>query len=579
MTLRRIAAAVLLVLLLPIGLASTAEAQSISIPATRAFTETDSDTDHTLSVSGSPGSGNEGYLTFFLAAGTHTALGYRSSVLDFTCRPNDDYVADIDSLPYVNGDRFSSSYTSTLTVCGDDEDEPNETFALLWQADADIAFFDANADHCTSNSRCTTTYTIVDDDPTTVWLRGLVMVDVCKLSGSGVPASVCESDNNSPERKQCEAAWTPAWAKPGAISRAQVSQADINAARASVAAICNYNSSAVYVQERHGRDEITIKEGGSDAEIIVGLSRKLVASEMVTVPLTVSGANITASDYMISLKSGTGINTGVALDTSAPRSAAEPAVVFTGHATDEVRFASLLVQGVRDGNSESAETLTLGMSNVTSNLDRLSGTGEGGTKKHGNYQTAKVTIDGVAPMSLSAPVVQEPTEAVANVRVTAVDDASVLVTWDAVEHATAYEVSWEAESSDSQNAIAGIEPRVMGTSATISHNVPAPMTLTVTVTPEYVDEDGDTYQFDDLAGTATLVACVSDELLADVDARIKRTGLKRWTRVKNALTGQPNAITLAKVENIYESRAQKGRSTDQWEPVIEAMECLEAENQ
>ena len=579
MTLRRIAAAVLLGLLLPLGLASTAEAQSISIPATRAFTETDSDTDHTLTITGNPGSGRQGNVVFALgAASTDTALGQRSRNRR-TCRPNDDYVADILAEFYLDGDRGLNSWTADLVVCGDDEDEPNETFALEWLADADIAFFDANADHCTSNSRCTTTFTIVDDDPTTVWLRGSVMVNVCKLNGSGVPSSVCKSDNNSPERKQCEAAWTPAWAKPGAVARTQVSQTDINAARASVAAICGYNASATYVQERHGRDEITIKEGGSDAEIIVGLSRKLVADEMVTVPLTVSGANITASDYTISLKSGSGVNTGVTLDTSAPRSAAEPAVVFTGHATDEVRFASLLVRGVRDGNSEGVETLTLDMSNVTSNLDRFSGTGTGGTEKHRNYQTAKVTIDGVAPMSLSAPAVQEPTEAVANVQVTAVDDASVLVAWDAVEHATAYEVSWEAESSDSQNAIAGIEPKVKGTSATISHNVPAPMTLTVTVTPEYVDEDGDTYQFDDLAGTVTLVACVSDELLADVDARIKSTGLKRWTRVKNALTGQPNAITLAKVENIYESRAQKGRSTDQWEPVIEAMECLEAENQ
>ena len=51
--------------------------------------------------------------------------------------------------------------------------------------------------------------------PTTVWIRGSVTVDVCELNGGEVPASVCESDDSSPERQQCEAAWTPAWAKPG----------------------------------------------------------------------------------------------------------------------------------------------------------------------------------------------------------------------------------------------------------------------------------------------------------------------------------------------------------------------------
>ncbi len=61
----------------------------------------------------------------------------------------------------------------------------------------------------------------------------------------------------------------------GAVARTQVSQANINAARASVAAICGHNSSAVYVQERHGRDEITVTEGGAAAKITVGLSKML----------------------------------------------------------------------------------------------------------------------------------------------------------------------------------------------------------------------------------------------------------------------------------------------------------------
>ena len=201
--------------------------------------------------------------------------------------------------------------------------------------------------------------------------------------------------------------------------------------------------------------------------------------------------------------------------------------------------------------------------------------------------------------SAPATAAPAPTEAVANLQVTAVDDTSASVTWDAVEHATSYDVSWSAESSDSLNASAGDLPGVTGTAATIDHGAPVPMTLTVTVTPEYVDKNGDTQQLASLAGTASLAvgpgsdalsasaqaapasSCVSAALLADVDSRIANAGspagTERWTRVKNALTGQANAIALTEVKTIYDRRTQNGWSTSQWDPVIEAMECLENE--
>ena len=201
--------------------------------------------------------------------------------------------------------------------------------------------------------------------------------------------------------------------------------------------------------------------------------------------------------------------------------------------------------------------------------------------------------------SAPATAAPAPTEAVANVQVTAVDDTSASVTWDAVEHATSYDVSWSAESSDALNASAGDLPGVTGTTATIDHGASAAMMLTVTVTPEYVDKNGDTQQLASLAGTATLAvgpgsdalsasaqstdsqtpACVSDALLADVDDRIANAGstagVERWTQVKNALTGQANAIALTEVKTIHDRRTQNGWSTSQWDPVIEAMECLE----
>ena len=197
----------------------------------------------------------------------------------------------------------------------------------------------------------------------------------------------------------------------------------------------------------------------------------------------------------------------------------------------------------------------------------------------------------------SAPAPSIPDTAVANLQLAEVDDTSATATWDAVEHATSYDVAWEAESSDAQTVMSGAES-VTTTSATIRHDASVPMTLTLTVTPEYLDENGLPQLATALAATATLEvgpesdalsadaqgadsqtpSCVSPSLLADVDDRIANSGstagAERWTQVKNALTGQANAITLAEIKTIYDRRTQNGWSTAQWDPVIEAMECL-----
>ena len=203
---------------------------------------------------------------------------------------------------------------------------------------------------------------------------------------------------------------------------------------------------------------------------------------------------------------------------------------------------------------------------------------------------------GLCPVGNNAPTVQVPDTAVSNLQVTAVDDASASVSWDAVAHATSYEVSWDG--SGAQTAVSGVES-VTGTTATIRHEAEEAMTLTVTVTPEHLDGNGVVQQLDALAATATLAvgpggdalsasagstdsqtpACVSDALLADVEDRIRNAGspagIDRWTQVKNALTGQSNAIALAEVKTIHDRRTQNGWPTSQWDPVIEALECLE----
>ena len=224
-------------------------------------------------------------------------------------------------------------------------------------------------------------------------------------------------------------------------------------------------------------------------------------------------------------------------------------------------------------------------------------------------QCRNLTGNTLPPQGSPAEAAPAPTEAVTNVQVTAVDDASATVTWDAVEHATSYDVSWSAESSDSLSASAGVLPGVIGTSATIQHDAQVAMTLTVTVTPEYIDENGDTQQLESLAATATLevgpqplggggtngggegggvdagegdaqasaiAACVSADLMQHVEARIEIAITDRWERIRNALFGQPNAITLTEVKEIYENRKANGWDTNRLEEVIAAMECIES---
>ena len=213
-----------------------------------------------------------------------------------------------------------------------------------------------------------------------------------------------------------------------------------------------------------------------------------------------------------------------------------------------------------------------------------------------NTQCRNLTGNTQAAPATAAPA---PTEAVANLQVTAVDDTSASVSWDAVEHATSYDVSWSAESGDSLNASAGDLPGVTGTTTTIDHGASVPMTLTVTVTPEYVDKNGDTQQLDSLAGTATLAvgpgsdalsasaestdsqapACVSDALLADARKAAGETWrtspghVERWSRVLAAF-GESNAWSSNPM-TVAEARAQADRGLQRWAPVVPALECLE----
>ena len=205
---------------------------------------------------------------------------------------------------------------------------------------------------------------------------------------------------------------------------------------------------------------------------------------------------------------------------------------------------------------------------------------------------------GLCPVGNNAPAIQIPDTAVSNLKLAAVDDVSASVSWDAVEHATSYDVYWEAESSDLQTVVSGAES-VTGTSVTIGHNAQEAMTLTVTVTPEHLDGNGVRQQLGALAATATLAvgpegdalsasvedadaqapSCVSDALLADARLAASETWrtspghVERWSRVLAAF-GESNAYSSNPM-TVAEAQAQADRGLKRWVPVASALECLE----
>ncbi len=194
-----------------------------------------------------------------------------------------------------------------------------------------------------------------------------------------------------------------------------------------------------------------------------------------------------------------------------------------------------------------------------------------------------------------------PTQAVSNIQVTALDADNAKVTWDAVEHATSYQIEWEGSGSSVN--IAGIDIDISGTASTINHYAPEPMTLTITVIPQYIDENGDTQQLNDLSGTAVFNVggqgsqssddqdtiqsqddnnqqmeedCDLDEVQSDVEGYVeeKHYGeehVARWHKVLNAFAGNDGGMSGVEARfmmTLY--------SANRWEPVAEAIECLEA---
>ncbi len=190
--------------------------------------------------------------------------------------------------------------------------------------------------------------------------------------------------------------------------------------------------------------------------------------------------------------------------------------------------------------------------------------------------------------------VEVPATQVANVQVAAVDATSATVTWDAVEHATSYRVEYESAGTLAYqgNYVQGASNGHTGTSWTFTHNAAEAMTLTVTVTPE-VREDGNVQRFDDLARTATIDVAPADtqdtdpqtvqahscdltSVKAAVAGYVQETHygaahVARWEKALAGLNEEAGGMTAAGARQMMATY-----SPGRWQPVVDALDCLEA---
>ncbi len=104
-----------------------------------------------------------------------------------------------------------------------------------------------------------------------------------------------------------------------------------------------------------------VREGGT-VEFTVTLGRDLVAGEAIDVPLSIGGTDVDTDDWSLALKTGAGLNTGVALS---GETTATPQLAFSGAAA---RTATLTLTALLDDDA-GAETLVvaLGPDDATAN--------------------------------------------------------------------------------------------------------------------------------------------------------------------------------------------------------------------
>ena len=247
-------------------------------------------------------------------------------------------------------------------------------------------------------------------------------------------------------------------------------------------------------------DSGNIAEGGTsakaNAEFTVTLGRQLVAGETIEVPLVLSGTGVTADDVNIAKKSGASINKGVAVGSGGSLT---PTVTFTGHDTDTVQTATLLLTSPTDSDTDSAETITValgpdGTSTIGFEHSGRATNVSGGADRHSTNNSFNVSVD-----AETAPTPVVPTVTFSAATSSAAEDAgthNVALTLSAPQSgslAVGFSVSGTA-TSDSDYTGFGTTVSFLG--GTTSVNIP------VVITDDSSDEANETVIITLTDGTA-----------------------------------------------------------------------------
>ena len=196
------------------------------------------------------------------------------------------------------------------------------------------------------------------------------------------------------------------------------------------------------------------------------------------------------------------------------------------------------------------------------------------------------TVTRGSPQMSAVPNV--PTAAPADLQISYDDAATATVAWDAVQHATSYYVQYEGYGDDPRNDVLGAANGLTATSWTFTHSAAEQMLITVTVTPQYVDDQGVTQRLHVLSSSIDLD--LANPPCDHTDA-IKRARAAYAWHIATAGPGRdifwqildyldadpmptppgnvnPGPATLSVIEAYADGKTWEG-----WEPILDAVRC------
>ena len=171
-----------------------------------------------------------------------------------------------------------------------------------------------------------------------------------------------------------------------------------NAANCTLNSVCTTlltiqdNDPTVVSLDRVGSGAVT---EGATVEFRVTLGRALVAGEIIDVPLSIGGTNVTTSDWSLAEKRGPGLNRGVTLSAT---NTATPKVRFSGAGA---RTATLELTTTTSDLSENTETFTIALGSGTAfDVNTLGTNVGGGADPSSTANSFSVTVNNVAKGTL-----------------------------------------------------------------------------------------------------------------------------------------------------------------------------------